>query len=259
MINATTNSETQDSLPRQPFMALGTAAIWFFVYILIHETLTAWHQEKSSSATSDLVLSPQVAASFPNKMLNNLRKSYSDGANLLDKCIICHDVTNVGADAPRYGPLIAFPFGTDVGSQEYEYSPALKAMAALEEPWTVQQLWAFVHDPDSFAEKTRMPFEGIADPAIKRDLLHFFAWSCGSNCENPVLLKLDIKALETRKSTESAAGDCLVFSTNLSCLNFDPFKSDDYLLVPSEYAKCQDSSGRALHGTLERVSKQRQC
>lgn len=254
-----TNTETPCNLPKQPFLALGIAALWFFIYILVHETITAWHQEKSSPTTSELLLSPQVAASLPNSTIKNLRTSYSEGAKLLSKCIICHDVNNLGADAPRYGPLIAYPFGTVAGSQDYEYSPALKTMATYNKPWTVQQLWAFIHDPDSFAEETRMPFDGITVASQKRDLLHYFAWSCGLGCEDPVLLKLDIKALETRKSTETTIGDCAVVSTRLKCLKFDPFESDEYLLVPREYVSCRDSSGRVLRDPLENNSKRLEC
>ncbi len=250
--------ETQESLPKQPFLALGTAALWFFAYILVHETVTAWHQETSSPIVQELQLSAEVSSTLPDDLGNKLKVSYLEGAKQLGKCIICHDIKADNDHAPRFGPLIERPLDTIAGDQDYAYSAGLKAMASVGEPWTVQQLWAFVHDPVSFAGTTRMPFPGIKGEKGEenlRDLLHYFAWSCGSGCESPVLVKLDTDALKGRVSTDLTHGDCTILAASFDDLSFDPFEDSDFLLIPKAYAICKESPYRALLNSSEQVLK----
>jgi cytochrome c len=83
-------------------------------------------------------------------------------------CWSCHDVTGT---AIKVGPPLSGIVGRPAASAHpYGYSNALRASGIV---WTPATLDRFLADPARFVPGTRMVSPGIADPALRGDLVFF--------------------------------------------------------------------------------------
>jgi cytochrome c len=84
-------------------------------------------------------------------------------------CAGCHPIS---AGEPRaLAPTLFGVRGRDIATHpSYTYSPALQALAGA---WTDAQLDAFIANPSAVAPGTTMRVAGIADSAVRADLIAY--------------------------------------------------------------------------------------
>ena len=108
----------------------------------------------------------------------NLEKSYADkliaglsapAQGIALQCKGCHDLD---AGQGRQGRIVLWQVaGRDrAGLAEASYSPALKAAGGS---WTPENLDQFLANPQLAVPGTSMPFEGMTDPALRKELVDF--------------------------------------------------------------------------------------
>lgn len=100
------------------------------------------------------------------------------GARVFGKCKACHKLED-GANAT--GPYLHGVVGREVDTAEgYSYSGALEAVA---ETWTIDNLNAFLEDPQGYAPGTKMTFAGLRKPEDRADVIHYLDLSDGDVTE----------------------------------------------------------------------------
>lgn len=94
------------------------------------------------------------------------------GAQAYRQCFACHAL-EPGASSPA-GPTLHALVGRPIAAEPgFDYSPALRAVAARHGRWTPELLDRFLADPDALAPGTEMGFAGMGDAAERRALI---AW-----------------------------------------------------------------------------------
>ena len=94
------------------------------------------------------------------------------GAELFDHCVGCHEVGAGAANA--LGPHLNGVFGRRAGTVEgFEYSEGLERMGDDGLVWTLEKLDAYLENPRALVSRTRMNFEGFADPRDRADVLAY--------------------------------------------------------------------------------------
>ena len=94
------------------------------------------------------------------------------GERLYRQCYACHAL-EPGRNTPA-GPTLQAVVGKPIAAEpDFDYSPALRRLAAAEGRWTPDLLDRFLAEPGAVAPGTEMGFLGMADPAERRALI---AW-----------------------------------------------------------------------------------
>lgn len=94
------------------------------------------------------------------------------GEILYRQCFACHAL-DPGANTPA-GPTLAGIVGRRIAAEpEFNYSPALRRLAAEQRKWSPDLLDQFLRDPDLVAPGTEMGFAGLDS---ERDRTALIAW-----------------------------------------------------------------------------------
>ena len=94
------------------------------------------------------------------------------GERLYRQCYACHAL-EPGRNTPA-GPTLHAIVGRPVAAEPgFDYSPALRRLAAARGRWTTDLLDRFLADPAAVAPGTEMGFVGLHDAAERRALI---AW-----------------------------------------------------------------------------------
>lgn len=94
----------------------------------------------------------------------------ADGEALYRRCQACHAL-EPGASTPA-GPTLHAIAGRPIAAEPgFNYSPALRRLAARHERWTGELLDAFLADPEGFAPGTEMGFPGMEEAGERRALI----------------------------------------------------------------------------------------
>jgi cytochrome c len=96
------------------------------------------------------------------------------GERLFRRCVACHGLAPA-ENSPAGPTLHAIVCRPVAGETGFEYSPALRALAAQHPDWTPELLDAFLADPEGFAPGTYMGFFGMNDPDERRALIEWLA------------------------------------------------------------------------------------
>ncbi len=92
------------------------------------------------------------------------------GERLYRRCFACHAL-EPGASTPA-GPTLHAVVGRPIAAAPgFNYSPALRRLAARHERWTPELLERFIADPEALAPGTEMGFPGMSDPGERRALI----------------------------------------------------------------------------------------
>jgi cytochrome c len=95
----------------------------------------------------------------------------SPGEAAFDKCYSCHELS--GGEALE-GPPLKGVIGRKVAAEPgFDYSPALRRLAAEHPVWTQELLDRFVADPEGVAPGTAMAFAGIKDSSERAALIAY--------------------------------------------------------------------------------------
>ena len=115
--------------------------------------------EAGGGATAQLSLGTLLAKADPAK-----------GQATAKACQACHDFTKGGPNkqGPNLWDVVERPIASHEG---FAYSDSLKEHAG--DKWTFDHLNTFVHDPKSFAPKTKMLFSGVKRDQQRADVLAF--------------------------------------------------------------------------------------
>jgi cytochrome c2 len=90
------------------------------------------------------------------------------GEKKFEECASCHSVERGNHGV---GPNLAGLFERKAGAiEDYRYSPALKRSGLA---WTVQNVDAFIADPQKLVPANRMPYAGMPDAAERADLIAY--------------------------------------------------------------------------------------
>ena len=96
------------------------------------------------------------------------------GEKVFRKCKACHMVGD-GAEN-RVGPVLTGVVGREIAAVEgFEYSDALKDLAAADGTWTPEELAAFLEKPKDFAKGTKMSFAGLRKEEERADVIAYLA------------------------------------------------------------------------------------
>ena len=96
------------------------------------------------------------------------------GERLYAQCYACHAL-EPHANTPA-GPTLHAVVGRAIAAEPgFNYSPALRRLAAAEARWTPELLDRFLTDPAAVAPGTEMGFPGMDDPAQRRALIEWLA------------------------------------------------------------------------------------
>ena len=94
----------------------------------------------------------------------------AEGERLFRQCYACHAL-EPGRNTPA-GPTLHAIVGRPIAAEPgFNYSPALRGLAAGHELWTPELLDRFLADPAALAPGTEMGFPGLADPVDRRALI----------------------------------------------------------------------------------------
>ena len=94
------------------------------------------------------------------------------GERVYRQCYACHAL-EPGRNTPA-GPTLHAVVGRAIaGEPGFDYSPALRQLAAQHALWTPELLDRFIADPAVVAPGTEMGYPGLDDPAERRALI---AW-----------------------------------------------------------------------------------
>ncbi len=95
---------------------------------------------------------------------------FAQGERLYRQCYACHAL-EPGRNTPA-GPTLHAVVGRSIAAEPgFDYSPALRRLAAQHERWTPDLLDRFLADPAAQAPGTEMGFTGMRDPAERRALI----------------------------------------------------------------------------------------
>ncbi|MGR3375923.1 c-type cytochrome [Salipiger abyssi] len=96
------------------------------------------------------------------------------GERVFRKCKACHAVGE-GAKA-KTGPVLNGVVGREIAAQpDFDYSAALKELAAKDGTWTPEELAAFLEKPRGFAKGTKMSFAGLRKEEERADVIAYLA------------------------------------------------------------------------------------
>ena len=99
-----------------------------------------------------------------------------EGERIYRRCFACHAL-EPGRNTPA-GPTLHAIVGRPIAAEPgFDYSPALRRLAARRGRWTPELLDRFITDPGAVAPGTEMGFLGIPDPHQRRILI---AWLSGN-------------------------------------------------------------------------------
>jgi len=99
------------------------------------------------------------------------------GQGQFSKCSACHTINQGGANG--LGPNLWGRMGAPIAAVAgYSYSSALQGKAG--QPWSWDNMSAWIESPRRFAEGTKMTFAGISDPQDRADLLVYLNSQGGS-------------------------------------------------------------------------------
>ncbi|MEP3049555.1 MAG: c-type cytochrome [Roseibium sp.] len=94
------------------------------------------------------------------------------GKEVFGQCEGCHQVGNGARD--RIGPHLNGIFGRKAGAHErYGYSKSMKRASVDGLVWNIETLNSYIENPRVFVSKTRMAFDGMADPVDRANLLAY--------------------------------------------------------------------------------------
>lgn len=97
------------------------------------------------------------------------KANVENGANLIKKCTICHDLTKDGPN--RVGPNLWGIIGNKKAHRsDFAYS---KALADKGGTWTYEDLFHMIHKPASFIPGTKMNFIGFKKPEDVADVIAY--------------------------------------------------------------------------------------
>ena len=95
----------------------------------------------------------------------------SAGAGVFDRCSICHSGKKGAPN--RTGPNLFGVVGRKAGTYPgFTYSPAMKSAGFV---WTPAKLNDYLASPQKAVPGNTMPFNGIADPKQRADLVAYLA------------------------------------------------------------------------------------
>jgi cytochrome c len=101
------------------------------------------------------------------------RRPYSGEALYRQACYGCHAL-EPGADSPA-APTLHDILGRRIAARPgFNYSPALRRLAAREVRWTRELMDAYLADPETVAPGTEMSFIGMSD-VQRRALIDWLA------------------------------------------------------------------------------------
>lgn len=116
-----------------------------------------------SAAAACALLLAGAAATQP-------RAQVPTGEKLFRQCAACHAL-EPNLDTPA-GPTLHRAVGRRIAARPgFDYSPALRRIAARHRRWTPRLLDRFLADPARFAPGTEMGFAGLRDAAERRALI----------------------------------------------------------------------------------------
>ncbi len=117
---------------------------------------------------SALSLADNSPTQTPTIPLNELKGDAEKGKFIFGKCRTCHFIEPY---LGHYnGPSLYNIFGNKVGSQDFEYSEALK-QANFE--WTPEILYFWLSNPETFLPNSQMVFAGFTNDQDKADLIAY--------------------------------------------------------------------------------------
>lgn len=94
------------------------------------------------------------------------------GKRAFQKCYSCHSLEPGGVDLT--GPTLHGVVGRQIAAVPgFEYSEAMRRLAASEQRWTPELLERLIADPEALAPGTSMAFHGIADPDERAALIAY--------------------------------------------------------------------------------------
>lgn len=97
------------------------------------------------------------------------KASVENGANLIKKCTICHDLTKNGPN--RVGPNLWGIVGNKKAHRsDFAYSKALMEKGGT---WTYEELFHMIQKPASFIPGTKMNFIGFKKPEDVADVIAY--------------------------------------------------------------------------------------
>ena len=112
------------------------------------------------------------AAAEPQKSMTEVFASANaaNGPAVFRQCATCHTINKGGANGA--GPNLWGVVGRNHGgSAGFNYSAAMKAKAS--EPWTLEQIYAFITNPRGALPGTTMSFAGIRSEQQRADLIAY--------------------------------------------------------------------------------------
>ena len=132
-------------------------------YRKIRESMTAEQTSQMMKLRGDYVLDEaQVALLSPEER----------GAQLAILCAGCHG-TPGNYRAEMIGPSLEGVFDRPIASQVgFQYSDALRKLNDGK-PWTVEKLDGYLASPKTYAQGTKMEFQGLLKPADRKDLINY--------------------------------------------------------------------------------------
>lgn len=94
------------------------------------------------------------------------------------RCFACHSLES-GASTPA-GPTLNGIVGRPIAAQpDFDYSPALRRLAAEQRRWSPQLLDRFLRSPEAVAPGTEMGFEGLENQEDRSSLIQWLAQGSG--------------------------------------------------------------------------------
>lgn len=96
------------------------------------------------------------------------------GERLSHRCLACHAM-EPGRNTPAAPTLYRVVDRPVAAEPDYNYSPALRRLAAEQPRWSPELLDRFLTDPAAVAPGTEMGFSGLAEPAERRAIIAWLA------------------------------------------------------------------------------------
>ncbi len=105
------------------------------------------------------------------------------GERAYQKCYSCHALEPGRNDLP--GPTLHGIVGRPVAAEPgFDYSPAMRRLAAQQPRWTEHLLARFLSDPQAVVPGTSMTFDGIEGAEERKALIAFFGHQTKANAAN---------------------------------------------------------------------------
>ncbi|AVO46526.1 c-type cytochrome [Phreatobacter cathodiphilus] len=125
-----------------------------------------------------------AAAAAPTKSMAEVFASANaaNGPAVFRQCATCHTINKGGANGA--GPNLWGVVGRNhAGAPGFNYSAAMKAKSG--EPWTLQDVYAFITNPRAAIPGTSMAFAGIRSEQQRADLIAYLREQSDSPVEVP--------------------------------------------------------------------------